>query len=133
MTDPKSLTQIEELLVALPGISRAQFTRQDSRRISAVICCDSLAGFDALARCSTGANAAVTLGQSEASEFRTLTTVPFLKCHIDFNDNETERPTPCEQFGFYAANYLYNASLVSDSVLDKLESIWNVRFSRNAE
>ena len=132
MTDSKSLTQIEELLVALPGISHAQFSRLDSGRISAVIRCDSLAGFDALARCSTGANVAVTLGQSESSEFRKLTTVPFLKCHINFNDNESERPTHCEQFGFYAANYLYNASLVSDAVLDKLESTWNVRFSRNA-
>ena len=133
MTNSESLKQIEGLLLALPGIRSAKFVRSDSNRnIVALIECKSLPGFDALARCGEGANVVVTLGQSESSQFRTLTPVSGLSCRIEFKDNENERPTLCERFGFFAAAFLYNASLVDDNVLNELESAWNVNFRRDA-
>jgi hypothetical protein len=131
MTDSNSLNQIESLLVALPGISNASLVRSDSNSIAGVVRCESISGFDALARCSSGANVTVTLGQSESSQFRKLCPVSGLNCHIKFDDNGTERPSLCEQFGFYAAILLYNELLVDDKLLDELESAWNVNFSRN--
>ena len=132
MTDSKSIEQLKQLLVLLPGVVDANVRRSDdAATIKAIVHCASLAGFDAIARCASGANVLVTLGQSEASTFRKLTPVPFLKCCIQFRDDETERPSECERFGFYAAAFLYNESLVDDSLLDVLETEWHVDFSRN--
>ena len=98
--------------------------------INAVIGCESLAGFDAVARSACGANVLVTLGRSEATSFRKLESVPFLNCNIHFDDAEVECPTECERFGFYVASFLYNESIIDDSSLDELETAWSVNFSR---
>ncbi len=132
MTEPSSLKQIESLLSAMPGVTIAKLNRSDSGTVIAVFRCDSLSGFDALARCGSGSNVPVILGQSDSLQMRKLDPVSSLECHAEFDDETSERPSACERFGFYAASLLYNDSLVDDNLLDELESAWNVDFNRNA-
>ena len=85
MTDSKSLRQIESLLETLPGISDASLVRSESSgAVVGVVHCAALSAFDALARCASGANVAVTLGQSESLQFRKLGPVTGLNCRIEF-------------------------------------------------
>ena len=131
MTETPCLCRVEELVAALPGVSSARLSRSKSGNISGTFTCTSLAGFDAISRCSTGANVAVTLGQTNSKEFRKLGPVVGLNCHTKFNDTATELPTKCQVLGFYAATLLYNASLIGDAELDEIESKWKVHFRRN--
>lgn len=132
MTNTESLARIEELVASLPGILSAQFGRSNLKStVYATIRCETLAGFDSLARCGSGANVAVTLGQSESKTFRHLGSVSGLECHAVFDDTKNDRPTTCEIFGFYAAILLYNDSMIDDLLLDELEAKWNVNFSRD--
>ena len=131
MTDPKSIQRISELLRLLPGVAKARLWRSDaSDATNAVIGCESLVGFDAIARCAAGANVVATLGSSESTSFRKLEPVPFLDVVVRFDDATVETPSECERFGFYVASFLYNEAIIDDSSLDELEMVWSVRFMR---
>ncbi|WP_146394363.1 hypothetical protein [Allorhodopirellula solitaria] len=131
MTDPKSIQRISQFLALLPGVAKARLWRSDaSGAINAVIGCESLAGFDAIARCAAGANVTATLGSSESTSFRKLEPVPFLGVLVRFDDADVETPSEFERFGFYVASFLYNEAIIDDSSLDELEMAWSVQFWR---
>ncbi|TWU18248.1 hypothetical protein Poly21_04030 [Allorhodopirellula heiligendammensis] len=131
MTDPKSTQRISQLLILLPGVTNARLRRSDaSAAINAVVGCESLVGFDAIARCAAGANVIASLGRSESTSFRKLEPVPFWNCEVRFDDAKVESPSVCERFGFYVASFLYNEAIIDDTCLDELEMAWSVHFSR---
>ena len=132
MTESSSLDEVQRCVGMLPGVSSCTFTRShDKCSIFARVRCNELAGFDAIARCAVGANVRVTLGNSDSNKFRQLEPTEALTCEISFSDDSNDRPTKCEAFGFFAASFLYNASLVDDKTLNELEPIWNARFIRD--
>ena len=111
----------------------AKFNRNDSTNtIIATISCSEVVGFDAIARCGTGANVQVTLGHSNTTTFRQLGPVSSASCELQIADDDSDSPSTCEIFGFYAATLLHNAGLLDDNRLDELERRWNVNFRRNA-
>ncbi len=131
MTDSKSIRRISQLLALLPGVAKAVMRRSaHSGEINAVVGCESLVGFDAIARCAAGANVSATLGSSDSASFRKLEPVPFLDVIIRFDDSDVETPTESERFGFYVASFLYNEGIIDDSALDELEIAWSVQFQR---
>lgn len=132
MTTADSLKNVEQVVAILPGVRTARFSPADRQnKIYATVECYELKGFDAIARCGSGANVTVTLGNSKAASFRVLGVVAELECHVIFDDTQTERPSPCEIFGFYAAALLYNEAMIDDERLDELEACWKVNFGRD--